>query len=411
MAFVTSRRDASEGRERHEFTLSRRRFLYSVGAAVGTLALGCGRGSTDPFGQLPMPDQSGIDHIVVLVMENRSFDHFLGWLPGADGRQAGLQFTDVLGVRHGTYHLAQFNGCGHPDPDHSYNAERIDFNGGACDGWLRAGPNDPMAIGYFDSADLPFSGTAHRDWTTFDRYFSPIMGPSNPNRICLLTGQTDRLDDSHRLSSLPTIFDRLSAAGLRARYYGGGAAWWGAKYNSIQHPVTQFASDCATGDLPEVAFLGSPSGADDHPPRDVRNGEANLNAVYTAVTTSPAWARTVLLLTFDECGGFFDHVPPPVGPIPPAEVAVGNDGRLGFRVPCLMVSPLARRGYISHTTYTHASILRMICWRWGLEALTVRDAQANNLAQELVFGAPRLTAPVYTVPPGPFALPTPCSSR
>lgn len=97
---------------------------------------------------LPPPQQSGIDHIVVVMMENRSFDHMLGWVPGADGRQAGLTYTDETGVADSTYPLApDFQGCGHPDPDHSYEGGRVQFNNGACDGWLRAGESDRYAIG------------------------------------------------------------------------------------------------------------------------------------------------------------------------------------------------------------------------------------------------------------------------
>ncbi len=125
-----------------------------------------------------------------------------------------------------------------------------------------------------------------------------------------------------------------------------------------------------------------------------------MNRIYAAVTNSPAWSRTVLVINFDEWGGFFDHVAPPVAPIPPADLAAGNaDGRLGFRTPTLLISPFARRGQTSHAQYDHTSVLRMIEWRWGLDPLTVRDATANNLADELDFTQPDPTpGPVYTVP-------------
>src|SRR5438128_461891 len=111
-----------------------------------------------------------------------------------------------------------------------------------------------------------------------------------------------------------------------------------------------------------------------------------MNRIYTAVTQSPAWRSAVLVINFDEWGGFFDHVPPPVAPIPPADQAAGNaDGRLGFRTPTLLISPFAPRQHTSHIRYDHTSVLRMIEWRWGLDPLTVRDATANNLAVELDF--------------------------
>ena len=141
----------------------------------------------------------------------------------------------------------------------------------------------------------------------------------------------------------------------------------------------------------EPRFLGAELGlsADDHPYADIRNGQAFLNRVYHAVTTSPAWSRTLLVFNYDEWGGFFDHVPPPTAPIPPADALAGNeDGLLGFRVPCMVVSPFARREHVSSLVLDHTSILRMIEWRWGLEPLTVRDATANNLADVLDFRAP-----------------------
>ena len=134
------------------FLQTRRRFLQSA-TAVGAGALAFGAlGVERALAQqaiLPSPDASGIEHIVVLMMENRSFDHMLGWLEGADGRQRGLRYADEGGALHRTYDLApDFQGCGHADPDHSYEGGRIEYNGGACDGWLRAGDNDEFAIGF-----------------------------------------------------------------------------------------------------------------------------------------------------------------------------------------------------------------------------------------------------------------------
>jgi phospholipase C len=138
---------------------------------------------------------------------------------------------------------------------------------------------------------------------------------------------------------------------------------------------------------------------DDHPHADIRNGEAFLNQVYTAVTNSPAWPNTVLIITFDEWGGFFDHVAPPLGPIPPADAALGSDGRLGFRVPTLVVSPFARRQFVARRAFDHTSVLKLIEWRWGLAPLTVRDAAANNLAAILDFDQANADAPAFSVPP------------
>ncbi len=109
--------------------------------------------SADAVAALPPPTSSGIDHIVVVMMENRSFDHFLGWLPGADGKQGGLTFVDRYNLRHSTCHQTQYASCGFVDPDHSYEGGRIELNNGKCDGWLKAGDNDPLAISYYTRPD------------------------------------------------------------------------------------------------------------------------------------------------------------------------------------------------------------------------------------------------------------------
>jgi phospholipase C len=155
----------------------------------------------------------------------------------------------------------------------------------------------------------------------------------------------------------------------------------------------------------EPRFLGESQGLsnDDHPFADIRNGEAFLNSVYAAVTSSPLWRNTVLIINFDEWGGFFEHVPPTAAPIPPADRAAGNqDGLRGFRVPCLIISPWSRRGFVAAGIYDHTSVLKMIEWRWNLRPLTIRDSSARNLALALDFSVPDVAAPQYAVPPGPF---------
>ena len=386
--------------------LTRRQFIYSSAAALGSLTTGrsllwaASKGKTG----LPKPDKSGIKHIVVAMMENRSFDHFLGWLPGADGRQAGLVYTDALGNSFETHPLApDFQGCAHPDPDHSYAGGRIEYDNGLCDGWLRAGTNDTFAIGYYTQNDLPFLGQAAPDWTVCDRYFAPIMASTYPNRIYQHAAVTDRIDNTLSLSSLPTIWDRLAAAKLQGRYYFSDVpfiALWGQQYASITRPYDQFLQDCASGDLPHVTFVDPPfygeesgSSADDHPHGDIRAGESWLSQTYRAVTTGPDWKHTVLVINFDEWGGFFDHVPPSEAPDVDPALALR-----GFRVPCVIVSPFSAPGAIDHGVYDHTSVLKMIEWRWGLPPLSVRDAAANNLAEALDFSRVRHDAPDYAVP-------------
>ncbi len=386
--------------------LSRRQFLYGSAAALGSLSAGQSLSWAAAAGRprLPRPEKSGIDHIVVAMMENRSFDHLLGWLPGAGGRQAGLVYKDRQGAPFKTYPLApDFQGCSHPDPDHSYDGARITYNDGRCDGWLRAGTNDDFTIGYYTRHDLPFLGKAAPDWTVCSRYFAAIMGPTYPNRIYQHAAVTDRLDDSLTLSTLPTIWDRLADAGVDGRYYHSDTAFldlWGTRYNSIKRSYPQFLQDCASGDLPAVAFVDPPlsgeaagTSGDDHPHGDLRAGEWWLYQTYRAVTTGRDWKHTVLVINFDEWGGFFDHVPPQAAP----DVDPAFELR-GFRVPCLIVSPFSAPGTIVDDIYDHTSILKMIEWRWSLPALSIRDAAANNLAEALDFSIVRRHTRDYAVP-------------
>jgi len=385
--------------------LTRRDFLGAAAvAAAGAHPLG--RAALGSGAALPNPKRSGIDHVVLVMMENRSFDHLLGWLPRADGRQAGLTYTDTAGVPHQTFPLApDFQGCAFRDPDHSYDGARVEWAGGACDGWLRA--NDVYSIGYYRRQDLPFFGKAAPAFTTCDHFYASILAPTFPNRIYSLSGVTDRLSNlTHRID-LPTIFDRLAAKRVSAGYYSGNFSFLllYQKHAEISHKHATFFKQCTTGKLPAFSYVDpnwtfhdtGPSsgneGNDDHPHADIRAGEYFLSQIYNAVTKSPAWPRTLLIVTFDEWGGFFDHVSPPAA----ADVKP-EYGQRGFRIPCLLISPFARRGRVAHGTYDHTSILKLLEWRFGLEPLSMRDTQASNLAGALDFSRHNLAAPRITAP-------------
>ena len=374
--------------------LTRRGFLAGTAGAAAIIAAG---GTAVAETQLPDPASSGIDHIVVVMMENRSFDHYLGWVPGADGRQDGLTYTDANGAQHDTHHLKVPWGCGFNDPDHSYEGGRTEYNDGACDGWLRAGANDVFSIGYFTGPDLGFHGRAALDWTICDRYFPAIMSSTFPNRIFQHAAQTDRISNTPDISATTTIWDRLKARNVPCRYYFSDVpftALWGLRHLDISRSIWEFRDDARRGRLPAVSFvepgfLGEillpGMSEDEHPLADIRFGQAFLNEVYTAVVSSPNWPRTLLVINYDEWGGFFDHVPPPEGPDPRPDLGTALRG---FRVPCLLISPRARRGAVAHGVYDHTSVLKAIEWRWGLEPLTVRDAAARNIAEALDFERP-----------------------
>ena len=398
----------------------RRRIIAGMAAAAGGALLpGCGDSST-PQGAaaLPHPESSGIDHIVVVMMENRSFDHFLGWVPGADGMQAGLSFKDQAGKSFSTYNLApNYQNCNLADPDHSYAGGRTEINGGAMDGFLLPQPNgDTFPIGYYTAESLPFYQGCAANWTICDRYFCSILGPTTPNRIYMHAGQTDRLSNTITLSTLPTVWDSMQAAGRSVGYYYVDAsytAYWGSKYQGFSKKFSSFAADVAAGKLASLTYVdnvgtdlheGFGVSIDDHPYADIRNGQAFLNSVYNTLRQGPQWANTLMVINYDEWGGFYDHVTPPFAPITAAEAALGNDGRLGCRVPCVIIGPRARRGHVEHTQFDHNSVLNMIAWRFGFAPLGARASSAN-MALALDFSdAPDPGAPAFNVPAGPFGL-------
>jgi phospholipase C len=402
--------------------LTRREFIAAAAAAaaVGKLT-GSARGDIGGGGAsctLPDPSQAGFDHIVVVMMENRSFDHFLGWAPGADGVQAGTMQVDSEGNMHESFDLApNYQNCELADPDHSYDGGRIEINDGKMDGFLLTQPvGDLFPIGYYTADSLPFFKGCAEHWTICDRYFSGILGLTTPNRIYMHAGQTDRVENSVGLSTLPTIWDRMIEAGRSVAYYYKDVSYtsfWGSKYSSFskRYERASFAADMAAGKLACLTFVdnvgntfneGGAISEDDHPYGDIRDGQSFLNFVYNALRTSPKWDKTLVIINYDEWGGFYDHVPPPFAPVSDEERALGNDGRLGCRVPCVIIGPRARRSHVEHMQFDPNSILNMIAWRFGFEPLGVRT-NSNNIAHALDFSnPPNLDAPAFDVPDGPF---------
>ena len=183
--------------------MNRRTFLKQTGAAAAVTPL--------LASDLALAANQ-IQHIVVVMMENRSFDHLLGWLPGADGKQSGLTFLDKKGHAQSTHELApDYTGCSFPDPDHSYSGGRTEYANGQMNGFLQTANPGLNAIGYYKETDLPFRSALARNYVTCDRYFCSILGPTFPNRIFQHAGQTDRLGDELTLCTLPTIWDNLKA--------------------------------------------------------------------------------------------------------------------------------------------------------------------------------------------------------
>jgi len=367
--------------------------------------------------KLPSPRNLPIDTFVVLMMENRSFDHYLGWLPGADGRQAGLQFTNPAGQKIATHRLTFTQSCGFEDPDHSWDGGRTELDGGRMDGFLRAG-SDAFSIGYYEEADVPFTPHAAKAFTTFDRFFCSLLGPTYPNREYMHAAQSYGMTDN----SLPvsskglgfpdtTIFNALTQAGVSNRYFYTDlpiSALWGTAGLSRSGQVQEYYERAAAGTLPALSFVdpafqGESQGTsgDEHPLADIRVGQAFVADVVHAFMSSPQFKRGALFMIYDEWGGFFDHVVPPRVPDLRQSRDLAKDfGQMGFRIPAVVVSPYARRGHVDHSIYGFESIIKMIRYRYGLPPLTPRDLYANNIAAAFDFDSkPNDTIPDLPTPP------------
>jgi phospholipase C len=441
--------------------LSRRRFLQIAAASSGLAVTGADLLSQAVANASPTirPDGSrGIRHIVILMMENRSFDHFLGWLPGADGRH-DLTYRATDGNTYPNYPLApDFQGCGYSDPDHSWEGWLVQHNDGQMDGFLQR-PTTPAGLpgvtlaaantfpaGYYTNLnhdgtrknlpDLPVIGALAEHYTTLDRYFCSFAGETFPNRFYQHAGQTDRDHNSEAPSTLPTIWDQLSPVANSDGIPTGGyfyrdspfLALWASpaigpgatfKYQAFFHPFsdadastaalsagTSFIAACQNHTLPNVSYIdpafddeGTGTAGDDHPLADIRLGERFIADAYHALADNGYLDDTVFIVTFDEWGGFYDHVPPPqvIDDTNPANVSHAGDSttptdgqlipnyrQLGFRVPALVVTNLARPRRVVHSgPFEHSSSLALIESTFGLSPLTARDAHARNLAEVL----------------------------
>lgn len=387
--------------------MDRRTFLKATGglAAGAALSAEALRAAT-----------SQIKHIVVVMQENRSFDHFLGWLPNANGKQAGLEYVDTSGVSHPTHELGpDWTGCSYNDPDHSYSGARIEVDNGLMDGFMKTSSADVYAIGYYKESDNKFFPKFARNFTTCDMYFPSILGPTFPNRIFQLCAQTDRLDDSVSLCSYPTIFNHCTQAGVSSKYYYGNVPFltlFPIDAIIYANSFSDFLSDCASGSLPAVSFV-DPSftlllntANDNHPHSDIRNGDAFLAQVYHAVAASPAWKNTVLVLNYDEWGGFFDHVPPPraLAPNNTDPDLVNGKALLGCRTPTIVASPWTvgkpANPTVNHTVFDHTSVLKMIETVFNVAPLAARETSndVGNLLSVINFSNPARPAPVLPQP-------------
>jgi phospholipase C len=389
-----------------------------------------------PFPGLPegtdtMPQ---IENVVMLMMENHSFDNFFGMLGRGDGFTLGSGGLPTASnpypdgsVQH-AFHMpttCQLSGS----PSQEWTASHTAYDNGLMDGFVRAQPSAGssagVAMGYWNGADLPFTYSLASVFPIADRWFCSLLGQTDPNRRYLIAGtsagMTDDVGDSvgqdlQLLSTARgTIFDRLHSQGISFTDYNEGfpTGTTAELYpvddtllmtGSQKKPMSSFFTDCAAGNLPAFTFLDPNYGTQSQEnPQNIVVGEAFLASVVNAIGAGPGWSKTVLIITYDEHGGYYDHVPPPpalapdnIGPdVQPGESKYEGFRRYGVRVPGLIVSPYAQTGYVSHTVFDHTSVLAFLERKWNLPAMTMRDANANDLTDLLDLTALAAGTPTF----------------
>jgi len=372
------------------------------------LSASCGSQGGNAVDVGPAGDVTAIQHVVFIIKENHSFDNYFGAFPVADGATSGLTSTGK------TVPLA-------PMPD-TYQA-------GLCNSWscaiqaMDGGKMDKFdlisgglsAYVQVSEADVPSYWAYARQFVLADRYFTSVHGPSVPNFFYAIAAQsggviddggdpgpgTDCAGNSWGLYAVldsagnityqapcfdfQTLADSLQGASLTWKYYSDGGD--GGVFNSIRHirsspdwqdhvaSSAQFLADAQNGRLPAMSWLTPPSPWTEEAPKSVCEGENWTVQQLNALMQGPDWNSTVIFLTYDDFGGFYDHVPPP------QLDAFG----LGPRAPLLIISPFAKAGYISHTVYEHSSVLKFVETRFHLPVLTARDGAASDMLDSFDF--------------------------
>jgi len=322
------------------------------------------------------------------MKENHAFDNYFGTFPGADGIPSGASVPDGNGGIIVPHWIASTST---DDLPHSRESMIDAWHNGSNDRFAivaeRWGPGrGSQSMGYYDERQLPFYWDVARKFTLADRYFQPMFGPTIPNRLFSFAGTNAGLESNVIvLSNFDglTIFDQLAAKGISWRYYHEPSSFhaplplYFKTLASNRAALSQFVplnrlfTDIQVGDVAQVTYVdpADSSSISEHPAQNVSLGESWTRDLIGLIMSSAVWSTTAIFLTWDESGGYYDHVAPP---------QVDSLG-FGFRVPMIVISPYAKRGAIDHDVMDHTSILKFIGLNWGLTMLTSRESQANDL--------------------------------
>jgi len=355
-----------------------------------------------------------IKHVITLMQENHSFDNYFGTYPGADGIPEGACMPyEPDDPSAGCVEPFRIDDRAVVDLGHNLTTFVEQYNDGRMDGFLKVFEDQvetgDLSVGYYDDENLPYYWNVADNYVLFDRFFTSAKGGSVPNHFYWVTATPGNDDNGTLLPEgfdhVPTIFDRLEEAGVSWKFYvqnydpeitfrnpqlgdrGSQIVWVpilnynrfldDPELNSKIVPFEEFYTDVQNGTLPAVSYM-VPSGASEHPPGSIQAGERFVRSIITALMRSSAWESTAFTWTYDDWGGWYDHVPPP-------QV---DDWGYGFRAPALLVSAYAKPGYIDSTEMDFTSILKFIESNWGLEPLAKRDREAQTFLDSFDFTKP-----------------------
>jgi phospholipase C len=406
----------------HTSRLSRRRLLGGAavvaGGAAASLALPPNVrkavAATTAASQRPFSFKD-VEHVVILMQENRSFDHYFGTMAGVRGYSdpTAIKLPDGKPVFYQPdplnpdgyllpYHLNTANtaAAAIPSTSHAWQVQHEAYADGAMDSWLKAHiaadgtTNAQFIMGYYERSDIPFQFALAENFTVCDNYHCAVLGPTHPNRFMLLTGTIDpngehggpALDNDGSGYTWKTYAQMLDEGGVSWRYYQDTQ-----DYNLLQYfdvfssaePGSRlydlgmasypnlFEYDAVNDNLPAVSWIGTTGAGSEHPAASPAAGANFVASKLDAVAANPeVWAKTVFIINYDENDGLFDHVPPPVAPPgTPDEIVTKNSPQTvggglpigpGFRVPCIIVSPWTTGGFVCSTPFDHTSVLRFL---------------------------------------------------
>jgi len=467
-----------------------RRELLKIGAAAAATELaavllpGCGGGGASP-GPSVCSKLTDIEHVIIFIQENRSFDHYFGSYRGVRGfsdQSLAFQQPDPANTTDPPvgallpFHLdtSKTNAACTHDITHDWVPQHQSWNSGAMDGFVTSRlpitPNDAvLTMGYYTRADLPFYYAVADAFTICDNYFCSVIGPTDPNRLYTMAASIDPAGQNGGpllqtlVANRSSFFGKLTYTTMPEQLQARGISWKVysspdenilntifsdnvlSYFKNFQDPTSplhqnafgpqfpvDFLADALSGNLPQVSWVLASIVDSDHPPAPSLFGENTLSTIISALTANSAlWAKTVLFATYDENGGFFDHVAPvtaPPGtageyvtaPAVPDPTVVGNPPvlgpiGLGFRVPMLVISPFSRGGLLSSALFVHTSVLRFLETRFGAEVPNLsawRRATVGDLTSAFNFRKPDPSIPALpsTLPAIPQIL-TECAAN